>query len=76
MYCPQDGPQKANMRTEVFSELPYFGIPSTSLLQTSSQFVQLLTERGLTALAAEQCCPDSWLLGYTSVLGQKIDKNR
>lgn len=36
MYCSQDGPQKANMRTEEFSELPYFGIPSTSLLQTSS----------------------------------------
>lgn len=49
MYWSQHGPQRMNImykRTDMFSELPYFGIPSTILLQTSSLFVQLLMERG------------------------------
>lgn len=48
-YWIQNGPERMDMRwkrAELFSVLPYFGIPSTSPLQTSSLFVQLLTERG------------------------------
>lgn len=45
----QNDPERMDMRyrrVELFSFLPYFCIPSTSLLQTSSLFVQLLMERG------------------------------